>query len=71
MGHGLGLEIHELPSVHSNNETVSEEGMVFTVEPGIYIPDLGGIRIEDNVVVTKEGVKVLTSYPKDYQDMVI
>jgi Xaa-Pro dipeptidase len=71
VGHGIGLDIHESPQIHKQNNNLLEEGMVFTVEPGIYIPDLGGVRIEDDLVVTKDGAKVLTSYPKDYQSMIL
>lgn len=70
-GHGVGLDIHEDPYMHANNETVLEEGMVFTVEPGIYFPGLGGIRIEDDVVVTKDGWRSLNTYTKDFEAMIV
>jgi Xaa-Pro aminopeptidase len=60
LGHGIGLEIHEKPSIAINNKDFLREGMVFTVEPGIYIPNYGGLRIEDTVLVSKGGCKVLT-----------
>ncbi len=63
-GHGLGLEIHEEPSMITGNTAKLVEGMTFTVEPGIYIPDEVGIRIEDDVLVTDNGHVVLTSFPK-------
>lgn len=69
-GHGIGLDIHELPSVHGQNTEILKEGMVMTVEPGIYLPGLGGVRIEDDVVVNEDGCTVLTTYPKGYEDMV-
>lgn len=66
VGHGLGLEIHEAPSIHSQNETRIEPGMLFTIEPGIYISNMGGVRIEDDVYIRPDGeVEVLTSYPKE------
>ncbi|MGC5324622.1 M24 family metallopeptidase [Brevibacillus sp. SYSU BS000544] len=65
VGHGIGLEIHEYPSVHGRAPGELLEGMVFTIEPGIYNPLIGGIRIEDDVLVTKEGVEVLTTFPKE------
>lgn len=65
LGHGVGLEIHEKPVVSQRSEAVVEEGMVFTIEPGIYIPGFGGVRIEDTVAVTADGCVILTQAPKD------
>lgn len=64
LGHGLGIDVHEFPSVHGQNEYLLSEGNVFTVEPGIYVPGVGGVRIEDDCLVTDTGVEVLTSFPK-------
>ncbi|WP_188431151.1 M24 family metallopeptidase [Kroppenstedtia guangzhouensis] len=64
-GHGLGMELHEGPTLSYKNERELEPGMIVTVEPGIYLPDVGGVRIEDNVLVTDEGHEVLTRSPKE------
>lgn len=65
IGHGLGIEVHEFPSMSNNNDELLVEGAVFTIEPGIYVPSIGGVRIEDDVVITKNGYHCLTTYPKD------
>jgi Xaa-Pro dipeptidase len=65
-GHGLGMEAHESPYMFGENPQVLEPGMVYTVEPGIYLPDHGGVRIEDNVVVTEDGSRTLTSFPREF-----
>jgi Xaa-Pro aminopeptidase len=62
-GHGVGLEVHEAPSLNAESEDVLEEGMVVTVEPGIYVPGFGGVRLEETVVVTAEGPRRLTRTP--------
>ncbi|MTH52367.1 M24 family metallopeptidase [Bacillus mangrovi] len=64
-GHGLGLEVHEGPALSHRSDTVLEPGMVVTVEPGIYLAGIGGVRIEDDTVVTEDGNESLTSSPKE------
>ena len=63
-GHGIGLEVHESPLLRRTSEDRLEEGMVVTVEPGVYLPDFGGVRIEDDVLVTATGNEILTRAPK-------
>ncbi|MBM4464901.1 MAG: aminopeptidase P family protein [Chloroflexi bacterium] len=65
LGHGVGLAVHEKPGVGRLSEDVLEPGMVFTVEPGIYLTDWGGVRVEDIVVMREDGVEVLTRASKD------
>lgn len=65
LGHGVGLEIHEYPFINSRSEGVFAPGMVLTIEPGIYIPGWGGVRIEEMILVKKDGVEVLTSFPRE------
>jgi Xaa-Pro aminopeptidase len=65
LGHGVGLDVHELPRLSTESTEVVEEGNVTSVEPGIYLPDRGGIRIEDLVVVRANGAEVLTSFTKE------
>jgi Xaa-Pro aminopeptidase len=65
LGHGIGLEVHEAPAIRPTSETVLEPGMVFTIEPGVYLPGWGGVRIEDDVLVTPDGCEVLTHVPRE------
>lgn len=71
LGHGLGLQVHEAPRLGANSRVVLKPGMVVTVEPGIYLPGWGGVRIEDDVLVTRTGHEVLTSVAKQLEDVVV
>lgn len=65
LGHGLGLQVHEAPSLRPNSQSVLAPGMVVTVEPGIYIPGWGGVRLEEDVLVTADGCELLSRLPSD------
>jgi Xaa-Pro aminopeptidase len=71
LGHGIGLEIHEAPRLAAKAHLKLEAGMVVTVEPGIYLPGWGGVRIEDDVLVTKGGCQVLTTLGKQWEDALV
>lgn len=71
VGHSIGLEGHEAPFLDRGDEAVLEAGMVFTVEPGVYIKDLGGFRHSDTVVITGDGCRVMTDYPRELKDLTI
>jgi len=64
-GHGVGIAVHEAPAINSTGDGLLEEGMVITIEPGIYIPNLGGVRLEDMVLITANDPQVLTRIRKD------
>jgi len=69
LGHGVGLEIHEFPALSPRSEDYLEEGMVVTIEPGIYLPGEGGVRLEDMVVVTADGCRILTRQSKQFRQL--
>ncbi len=65
LGHGVGIAVHEAPTINSVSDGILEENMVLTVEPGIYLPNIGGVRLEDMVLITEENAQVLTHLRKD------
>ncbi|MEG2928180.1 MAG: Xaa-Pro peptidase family protein [Oscillospiraceae bacterium] len=70
-GHGLGLGKHEAPFFDCYDDTVLQEGMLFSVEPGLYVKDVGGFRLSDTVLVTKTGAQLITYYPRDIQSVIV
>ena len=70
-GHAIGLRYHEGPFLDSGDDTEIRPGMVFTVEPGLYSPELGGFRHSDTALVTEDGIEILTYYPRDLASLII
>lgn len=70
-GHAIGLRYHEGPFLDVGDETLIQPGMVFTVEPGLYVPDIGGFRHSDTVAVTEDGIEIMTYYPRDLDSLTI
>lgn len=70
-GHGLGLEGHEQPFIDLDDQTVIEPGMVLSVEPGLYVPGLGGFRHSDTVIITTDGCELATYYPRDLESVIV
>ncbi|WP_342388840.1 M24 family metallopeptidase [Salinicoccus bachuensis] len=70
-GHGIGIGVHEEPSLRFDNDLMLEAGMVFCIEPGIYIPDVGGFRHSDTVVLKENGTELITEYPRDIDSLII
>jgi Xaa-Pro aminopeptidase len=71
VGHSVGLEVHEAPFLDRGETDPLEPGMVFTVEPGIYLPEVGGFRHSDTVVITEDGCRLLTDYPRDLDSLIV
>lgn len=71
LGHGIGLQVHESIRLSSISEDVLKAGMVVTIEPGIYLPGVGGVRIEDDVLVTREGCEILSTLPRDLEEVAL
>ena len=70
VGHGIGVSAHEAPFLRFDHHGFVEEGMVFSIEPGIYIPGVGGFRHSDTVVITADGCKIITDYPRDMESLI-
>jgi len=70
-GHAIGMEGHERPFLDIGSKVVMKPGMVFTAEPGIYIPDIGGFRHSDTIVITEDGSEMITYYPREIEDLII
>jgi len=64
-GHGIGMEVHEEPYIRSGNPIPLQPGMAFTIEPGIYLPGRNGVRVEDDVVITQNGIECLSDLPRE------
>ncbi|HEY2557396.1 MAG TPA: Xaa-Pro peptidase family protein [Diaminobutyricibacter sp.] len=71
VGHAIGLRGHEAPFLDTGDDTVVEEGMVFTIEPGVYSSEVGGFRHSDTVLITADGIEILTDYPRDLDSLTI
>jgi len=71
VGHSIGLEAHEAPFLDHGGEAILEPGMVLTVEPGVYMAELGGFRHSDTVVITEGGRRVMTDYPRELKDLIV
>ena len=71
LGHGIGLDVHEGPQMRLGVETILQPGMVVTIEPGIYLPEWGGVRIEDNYLITPGGAQVLSTLPSDFDSVAV
>ncbi|WP_039944074.1 M24 family metallopeptidase, partial [Lactobacillus equicursoris] len=67
LGHGIGMQVHEAPGIQPGSDTVLEAGMCFSIEPGIYVPGVAGVRIEDCGVLTEKGFEPFTHFSKELQ----